>query len=106
MACTTHTGGDAATRRGTSVLALPMATTMETLKQTETRLGHKKVFLPVPLDGTETEDKRALHFYRTSAKIEHEGAGVTYAVRISCLAEILSLTSVSSLTMVELVSSV
>ena len=84
------------------VLALPMATTMESLKQVATRLGHKKIFLPLPLNGTETEDERALLFYRASAKIEHEGTGVAYALRIACLAEILCLTSITSLTMAEI----
>jgi len=75
---------------------------MESLKQIETRLGYKKVFLPSPLNGTETKDERALLFYRASAKIEHEGTGVAYAQRIACLAEILCLTSISSLTMAEI----
>jgi len=75
---------------------------METLKQVKTCLGPKKVFLPIPLDGTDTEDKHSLHFYRTSAKIKHESVDVTYAIRIACLAEILSLTSVSSLTIAEI----
>ena len=91
-----------AQRKPVPGLALGMATTVETLKQVETRLGYKKVFLPAPLDGTETEDERALLFYRTSAKIEHEGTGVPYAQRIACLAEILNLTSISSLTMAEI----
>jgi len=86
----------------TPILALPMATTMESLKQVETRLGHKKVFLPIPLDGTQTEDERALLFYRASAKIEHEGTGVAYALMITCLAEILCPTSITSLTMAEI----
>ena len=79
-----------------------MKTKMATLKQVQTRLVHKKFFLPVPLDGTETEDERALHFYRASAKIEHEGSGVPFVVLISTLAELLSLASVSSLTMSEI----
>ena len=66
-------------RQAVPLLALDMATTIESLKQIETRLGYKKVFLPVPLNGTETEDERALLFYRASAKIKHEGTGVAYA---------------------------
>ena len=43
---------------------LPPATTMEhAVKLTETRLGHKKVFLPKPLTGTGTDADRALVFY-------------------------------------------
>ena len=103
MACTKETTTREEMKAMTApVLALPMATTIESLKQVETRLGHKKVFLPIPLNGKETEDERALLFYRASAKIEHEGTGVAYALRIACLVEIFCLTSITSLTMAEI----
>ena len=83
----------------TPVLALPMATTLEAgIPQMETRLGHKKILLPVPLIGTEDPSTRALVYYAATAKIDAEGASVSHRIRLMTLAGILNLNSVIDLT--------
>ena len=82
---------------------LPPATNLEKgIKLQETRLGYKKIFLPVPLDGTEKPTDRALVYYTATAKIESEGDKVPYRTRLAVLVEILCLESVSGLTIDEI----
>ena len=82
---------------------LATATNLEKgVKLQETRLGHKKLFLPVPLNGMEQPTDRALVYYTATAKMESEGDKVSYRTRLAVLAEILCLESVNGLTIDEI----
>ena len=97
MACTATTG--IPPPAVVAVHALPMATPMEhSIMLRETRLAHKKVHLPVPLSGIETDAERALVFYTTVAKIDNEGHNIPYRICQSVLAEILTLQGITELT--------
>ena len=75
------------------VHAPPMTTTMKNAtKMQETHLGYKKVYLPIPFEGTEMDVDCALVYYTASAKINDEGHNMPYR---TCLAEILCLSSIS-----------
>ena len=82
---------------------LATATNLEKgVKLQETRIGHKKLFLPVPLDGTEQPTDRALVYYTATAKMESDADKVPYRTRLAVLAEILCLESVNGLTIDEI----
>ena len=99
MVRTKHTGSPSV-----AVHALPVANTMESaIKTQETRLGHRKVHVPIHLNGTETDVDRALVYHTTAAKIDTEGHMVPFRTRVSVIANILCLSSVSDLTMGEIV---
>ena len=74
MARTKHTGSPSV-----AVHSLPVANTMESAIRTqETRLRHKKVHLPMPLNGTESAADPALVYYTLTAKIDTEGHMVPF----------------------------
>ena len=76
MARTKHTGSASIS---IPVHALYMATTMENaIKMQETRLAHKQVYLPIPLDGTGIDADRTLVYYTAATKIDSEGHNVPY----------------------------
>ena len=80
--------------------ALSVANTIERAIGTqETRLGHVKLHLPMPLDGTESATDRALVYYMTTIKIDTEGHMVPFRTCLSVLGDILCLSSIVELIM-------
>ena len=96
MACSAQTNNAPAT---IAVHALPMATTMEhSITLRETCFAHKKVHLPVPLSGIETDAECALVFYTTVAKIDNEGHNIPYHTCQSVLVRIIALQGITEST--------
>ena len=60
------------------------------------------MYLPIPLDDTETNTDRALVYYTVSTKIDSDGHNVPYRTQLAVLAEILCLPSILGFTMEEI----
>ena len=67
---TTSTASPALPATALSANHLPMVTSLEATNTAKVCIGHKKVLLPHPLNGTETETDCALAFYTTCTKLD------------------------------------